>query len=256
LSLDLVEKSDEFLMPMLLHAAPDDLAFEDVKGGEQCGGAVALVVVGHGGGTPLLQGQARLGAVECLDLALLIDREHDGLLGRIDIKPDHVMHLVDEVGIIGELELPDAMRLQSVRPPDALHRAGADAGRLRHHGRGPVRGRSRRIGLRESDHARRNFRSERRNAGGSGLVTQQTLEALQCEAFLPAPDAGLGLAGPTFDLAGAGPVRTQQYDLGSPNLLLGGIAIPHKRLQTQTIGGCNSDRNTSAHASDSHAIGS
>ena len=26
LSLDLVEKSDEFLMPMLLHAAPDDLA--------------------------------------------------------------------------------------------------------------------------------------------------------------------------------------------------------------------------------------
>jgi hypothetical protein len=33
-------------------------------------------------------------------------------LRRIDIKPDHVMQLVDEVGIIRELELPNTMRLQ------------------------------------------------------------------------------------------------------------------------------------------------
>src|ERR1700757_4443699 len=85
-SLDLVEEADELLMPMLLHAAPDDLAFEHVEGGEQRGGAVALVIMGHGGGTPLLQEQARLGAVERLDLALLVDREHEGMLGRIDIK--------------------------------------------------------------------------------------------------------------------------------------------------------------------------
>src|SRR5690348_5908024 len=117
LSLDLVEKADELLMPMLLHAAPDDLAFENVEGGKQSGGAVALVVVGHGGGASLLQGQARLGTVERLDLALLVDREHDGMLGRIDIKPDHVMQLVDERGIIRELELSDAMRLQPVRAP-------------------------------------------------------------------------------------------------------------------------------------------
>src|ERR1700756_5953800 len=60
-SLDLVEEADELLMPMLLHAAPDDLAFEHVEGGEQRGGAVALVIMGHGGGTALLQGQGRLG---------------------------------------------------------------------------------------------------------------------------------------------------------------------------------------------------
>ena len=33
LSLNLIEEADELLMPMLLHAAPDDLAFEDVEGG-------------------------------------------------------------------------------------------------------------------------------------------------------------------------------------------------------------------------------
>src|SRR3954466_13091743 len=76
LHLDLVEEADELLMPMLLHAAPDDLAFEHVEGSKQGGGAVAFVVMSHGGGAALLEGQARLGAVECLDLALLVDREH------------------------------------------------------------------------------------------------------------------------------------------------------------------------------------
>jgi hypothetical protein len=63
LSLDLVEKADELLMPMLLHAASDDLAFEHVEGGKQGSGAVAFVVVRHSGGAPLLEGQARLGYV-------------------------------------------------------------------------------------------------------------------------------------------------------------------------------------------------
>jgi len=38
LSLDLVEEADELLMPMLLHAASDDLAFEHIEGGKQGGG--------------------------------------------------------------------------------------------------------------------------------------------------------------------------------------------------------------------------
>src|ERR1700757_1641923 len=169
LSLDLVEKADELLMPMLLHAASDDLAFEHVEGGKQGGGAVAFVVVCHSGGAPLLEGQARLGAIECLNLALLVDREHDGMLGRIDVKPHHVMQLLNEVGVVRELELPDAMRLQPVRSPDTLNRAGADAGLFRHHSCGPVRGLSWRIGLRESHHACRNVGSERRNARGTCL---------------------------------------------------------------------------------------
>ena len=121
------------------------------------------------------------------------------MLGWIDIKPHHVMQLLDEVGVVRELELPHAMRLQPVRSPDALNLAGADAGLLRHHGCGPVRGLSWRIGLRECHHACCNVRSERRNARGARLVAQQTLKALLHEAFPPAPDGGLGLAGPVHD---------------------------------------------------------
>src|SRR5262249_47302948 len=72
LGLDGIEEADEFLMPVALHAAADDLALEHVEGGEEGRGAVADVVVGHGAAAPLLDRQPRLGPVEGLDLALFI----------------------------------------------------------------------------------------------------------------------------------------------------------------------------------------
>ena len=112
LGLDGVEEADELLMAVALHVAADDGAVEHVEGGEQRGGAVALVVVRHGAGAALLHRQAGLGAVERLDLALLVDRQHDGVRRRIDIEPDDVAQLVDELRVVGELELPHAVRLR------------------------------------------------------------------------------------------------------------------------------------------------
>ena len=113
LGLDGVEEADELLMAMALHVAADHRAVENVEGGEQRRRAVALVVVGHRAGAALFQRQPRLGAVERLDLALLVDRQHDGVRGRIDVEPDDVAQLVDELWVVGELELAHAMRLQS-----------------------------------------------------------------------------------------------------------------------------------------------
>jgi hypothetical protein len=138
--LDGVEEADKLLMAVSLHATPDDLAFEHIESGEQSGGTMALVVMGPGAGAPLLHRQARLGAVERLDLALLIDRQHDGMGRRIDVEPDHIAQLVDEFGVGAELELLNAMGLKPMGTPDAMHRADADAGLLSHHGSGPVRG--------------------------------------------------------------------------------------------------------------------
>ena len=56
-ALDGVEEADELLMAVALHAPADDRALEHVEGGEQRGGAVALVVVGHGPGRPFLIGR-------------------------------------------------------------------------------------------------------------------------------------------------------------------------------------------------------
>src|SRR6266853_1989357 len=48
-ALDGIEKADEFLVPVALHAASDHLAVKDIESSEQGGGAMALVIVGHRG---------------------------------------------------------------------------------------------------------------------------------------------------------------------------------------------------------------
>ena len=55
--LDGVEEADELLMAMAWHVAADDRAVEHVERGEQRGGAVAHVVVGHGAGRPFFIGR-------------------------------------------------------------------------------------------------------------------------------------------------------------------------------------------------------
>ena len=81
LRVDIIEEADELLMPVALHVATDDGAVENVEGGKQGGCAVAFVIVGHRPGAAGLHRQSRLGAVEGLDLALLVDRENDGVEG-------------------------------------------------------------------------------------------------------------------------------------------------------------------------------
>ena len=61
LALDGIEKADELLVPVALHAAADDFALEDIEDGEQGGGAMAFVVMGHGGAAPLFLTADRAG---------------------------------------------------------------------------------------------------------------------------------------------------------------------------------------------------
>src|SRR6516225_4338090 len=67
------------------------------------------------------------GAVERLDLRLLVDRQHEAVGRRIEIQPDHIAQLGGKGGILGQLEAPYPVRLQAVRCPDPLHRAQRDA---------------------------------------------------------------------------------------------------------------------------------
>ena len=113
-------------------ALADDLALQNFQGGEQTGGAIALVVVGHRAQTPFLHGQPRLGAVQSLDLGLLVHAQHQGLVGRIQVQPHHVGQLLQKLGIARELEALRAVRLQLVAAPDVADRGLAHALGLRH----------------------------------------------------------------------------------------------------------------------------
>src|SRR6516162_8567188 len=90
-------------------------AVEHAERSEQGGRAVPLVVVGHRLTTPRLDRQSRLAAVERLDLALFVEREHHGVSRWIDIKPDNIGQLGGKARIARALEGADAVGLQLVR---------------------------------------------------------------------------------------------------------------------------------------------
>src|SRR5208282_3447758 len=71
-----------------------------------------------------------------------------------------------------------------------------------------------RVGLGERHDALGDVRSKRRDARWSRLVAQETVITFLHEAFLPAPDTSLRLAGPAHDLIGANTVGAEQDDLG------------------------------------------
>src|SRR3954467_2636706 len=59
---------------------------------------------------------------------------------------------------------------------------------------------------------RGHLRTERRDARGPRLVVQEAVDAFLHEPFLPAPDAGLRLAGPAHDLVGANTLAAREDD--------------------------------------------
>ena len=61
-------------------------------------------IMGHRAAAALLHRQPRLGPVERLDLRLLIDRQHHGVLGRIDIEADDILNLGGKLRIVRQLE--------------------------------------------------------------------------------------------------------------------------------------------------------
>src|SRR5579862_7581335 len=86
LLVEALEEADKFLMPVLWHAVTDHRAIERTQRREQGGGAVASVVMSHRAAAAGLQRQTRLSSVEGLNLALLINAEHQSFIGRVQVK--------------------------------------------------------------------------------------------------------------------------------------------------------------------------
>jgi len=77
--------------------------------------------------------------IECLDLALLIDTEDEGSVGRGKVKADDIAHFVDEPRIVRQLERLATVRLQAERHPHPADRGVGKASFRRHRADRPVR---------------------------------------------------------------------------------------------------------------------
>ncbi len=94
--------------------------------------------------------QNRLSAFEGLDLRLLVDTQHDRVVGRTHVQPDDVADLLDEQRVLRQPDRFGPMWLQPKGSPDAADRRVAHSHILRHRPRAPVspptRGRLQRLG--------------------------------------------------------------------------------------------------------------
>src|SRR4029434_4160647 len=138
---------------------------------------------------------------------------------------DDVAQLGDELRVLRQLEPAHSVRLQAVRLPDPLHRRDADADRLGHQASGPMRRFVGRIFRCQGDDLLDYSRIERFAARRTGFVTPQTGPAPPHAPLLPAPYDGFGAPSAAHDPVRAQPLRRQQDDFCSPDMLLRAVAF-------------------------------
>ena len=95
--------------------------------------------------------------------------------------------LASKRGSRDRLKGPQPVRLQFVRPPDALHRAQREPYRLGHRAARPMRRLMRRFGAGQRHQLGRLSGRDRRLARLAGLVAQQTFNPHLGKALLPPP---------------------------------------------------------------------
>lgn len=123
---DLLQEADEFLMPVAREAIADHFPIKHAEGGKQGGCAIAFVIVCHRPATPLLDRQSWLRPIKSLDLAFLIDRQDQGLVGWIEVEADNIRQLFEKVLVSAELEGLHQMRLEVVLSPYSSDRGFAE----------------------------------------------------------------------------------------------------------------------------------
>ena len=233
--LDLTEESQEFLMPMARHAFVEDLASGHVQSSEEGRGTVTFVVMRHRSSTPFLQGQARLGAVQGLDLALLVESEDHGPLRGVDVEAHHITELLDELGIRGQLEVVDAVRLKAMSLPDTRYRGRMHAYFLGHETATPVRRVSRLVLERLANDLSFVLRSDLPWPTRARSILEQGLDPVRLIAIEPLRNRGPGHTHRSTDRRPRKPLCGGKDDLGPLNHALRRGPFVHQLLQTPAL---------------------
>ena len=110
-------------MPMARLALCKHFAIEHVEGGEQGGGAVAIIIVRYAFEVTQAHRQQRLGPLQRLHLALLVYAQHQRIVRRIELQAHDVAHFLHKERIGGKLEALGAMRLNAEQGKHPRHRA-------------------------------------------------------------------------------------------------------------------------------------
>src|SRR3954447_22350596 len=100
LAVNPIEESDELLVSMAAHALANYLPVQHIECRKEGRRAVALVVVRHRLAPRGLHRKPALGAIECLDLRLLVHGEHQRMLRRVHVETNNVLHFSGELRVL------------------------------------------------------------------------------------------------------------------------------------------------------------
>jgi len=132
LLIDFLEEPDELLMAMTRHTIADHFAVEHAEGGKEGGRAMALKIVSHGSAAAFFQRKTGLGSVQSLDLTLLIHRQDQRFVRRIQIQTYDIAQFLDKTLVSTDFKCFDQMRLQIVPFPDSADSRFAEVLGLSH----------------------------------------------------------------------------------------------------------------------------
>jgi hypothetical protein len=153
-----IKEFDELLVAMAPIATSVHLATGDLQRGEQTGGAVTLIVVGHLRREAGPQRQQRGGAIKRLNLRFFVHAQHQRAFARVEVKPHDIGQLGVKLRIGAELEVLHPVRLQPILLLDAMYGGGTKSHLL---GQTP--------GAQMGHGLRRAHRRDYHGAGGCGV---------------------------------------------------------------------------------------
>ena len=178
--------------------------------------------------------QHRLAAFQRLNLALLIDTEHQSVLGRADIQADHVAHLLHKVGIVGQSKTLAAVRLQSERSPDACHAVMGKPTALGHRTGAPVCGLCRGLLQGHAHHLGHLLIADAARRSAARQIAQ-SVEALLQKALPPASRRHAADSHAAGHLRVAQPFAKSKNRLGPADFRLRRMTTSRQLLQKLTL---------------------
>src|SRR5882724_9928339 len=172
--------------------------------------------MGLGTNVPDAQRQARLRALKRLALRFLVTAQHQRLLRRVEIKPDHVPELFLKLLVVRQFEGAREMRLDVIGRPQPLHARRRDASGAGHRAAAPSPQMGRRRYRLLDDLLGRPLRQPRPAPAPRSIA--QSCQPVPRKTPDPAVDLQARYAHPFGDLLLPQPLRAQQDDLGAPPL--------------------------------------
>src|SRR6476620_7642928 len=121
LAFQMIQEPYELAAAVPFLTGADHFPIENVERGEQSSRAVTFVVVSLPFRQARSQGKNRRGAIQCLDLALLIDAQYQRPVGWVHVEAYNVAHLFLKLRIVGQFEALDTMGLHIMALPDAVN---------------------------------------------------------------------------------------------------------------------------------------